>query len=144
MTVEEIKNKFVKATETNDMDLAEEALMNMYDNGAELEYTPYLNQLLGIKNHYRHEDIAQTLQSLKSESSVDILFKTATVKLEYLNYDNSEALARKCTWALADIGSKKAKEALEILSKNQDSVIANFATKRLNNWESEASRKNNS
>lgn len=69
------------------------------------------------------------------------MFDTANVELEYFNYDDTKSLARKCIWALADIGTEKAKEKLVLLSNSSDTLIANYARKRLNNWELELSRK---
>ena len=105
------------------------------------DFVPYLKQLLASPWHFDHEDIVSLLQRIAAPETVDVLFKITTTKFEYLDYNDSKPLARKCTWALADIGSNEAKEALIELSKNQDPEIAAFAQKRIDNWEREASRK---
>ncbi|HEX6180291.1 MAG TPA: hypothetical protein VFZ47_03550 [Chitinophagaceae bacterium] len=119
----------------------EDAVNATYTMDQPDDFVPYLVQLLESPWHFDHEDIASLLQHIAAPETVDVLFKIATTKFEYLDYNDSKPLARKCTWALADIGSNKAKEALIELSKNQDSEIAAFAQKRIDNWESEARRK---
>jgi hypothetical protein len=48
---------------------------------------------------------------------------------------------RKCTWALADIGTEEAKSYLQELTKSKDTTLAGYAYKRLNSWEAEMHRK---
>jgi len=45
-------------------------------------------------------------------------------------------LARKCTWALADIGTPSARSLLETLATNDNEIIAHYAQKRLEQWNS--------
>ncbi len=110
---------------------------------ANQEYIDCLNIILTQSWHYSHETIAGYLQLMKSPTSVDALLKTAQMKFEYLEYDNSEALARKCTWALADIGTDLSKSALKKLSDFKEPQIASYARKRVDNWEAEIKRKGN-
>jgi hypothetical protein len=44
------------------------------------------------------------------------------------------ALVRKCTWALADIGTPEAKARLQDLAKSLNAQIAGYAQKRLDRW----------
>jgi hypothetical protein len=105
------------------------------------EFENYLSKLLTLDWHFSHEDIALTLQQIGSQNSVDALFNASTKKFKYLEYDDSKAFARKCIWAIADIGSNKAKEILVELSKNEDVEIAEYAKKRIGNWNNEIKRK---
>ncbi|MFO0828315.1 MAG: SseB family protein [Phycisphaerales bacterium] len=91
--------------------------------------------------HHLHEDIVRSLQLLKHAPAVDVLAAAALTKHEYLAYDNSYALARKCTWALADIGTDAAREKLAALSRCTDATIAGYAQKRLDRWDHERGRK---
>ena len=100
-----------------------------------------LSELLLLPWHKRHEDIALTLQHLRVPSTVDVLAKAALVKYDHLAYDDSHAFARKCTWALADIGTLEARAHLERLARADDTEIAAYAQKRLDNWEVELHRK---
>lgn len=105
------------------------------------EFEIYLSKLLSLDWHFSHEEIATTLQQIGSKNSIDALFSAVTNKFKYLYYDDSKAFARKCIWAIADIGSNKAKEALIELSKIEDTEIAEYAKKRIENWNKEMDRK---
>ena len=107
----------------------------------EPDLAPVLAALLLEPWHHQHEDIARTLQKLRIASTAGALAEAARVKHEYLAHDDSHALARKCTWALADIGSTEARAHLEGLAKDADSEIAGYAQERLDNWQSELGRK---
>jgi hypothetical protein len=93
--------------------------------------------------HRRHEDVVHALQVLRTPDAVAALERTAFSAHEYLAYDKSYALARKCTWALADIGTPEAYEALGRIAACNDPAIAEYARKRLDNWQRELSRKSN-
>lgn len=108
------------------------------------DFVPLLSEILGEEWHISHEDIVLFLQQLKDNRATPILLETAQRKFEYLSYDDSYPLARKCTWALADIGTVDSKNALIELSTNKDLVIAGYAQKRLDNWNHELIRKGTS
>jgi hypothetical protein len=91
--------------------------------------------------HTRHEDIARALQRLRDPRTVDALFSAALSRHDYLAYDEFFGLARKCTWALADIGTIEAKRRLEQLAGSENPMIAGYARKRLGRWEEEMDRK---
>ncbi len=103
--------------------------------------TEILVQLLECDWHHSHEDIALTLQKLKDPKAIKALQQSAETKFDYLAYDNSEAFARKCIWALADIGTEEAKQALNEISASSNNVVAGYAQKRLDSWEWELLRK---
>jgi hypothetical protein len=104
-------------------------------------YIKLLINLLGEDWHTSHENIARYIQLLKPESAVPVLLSVATKKLSYLEYDNSLGLSRKCTWALADIGTNQSKSALQKLADCGDSDIEDYAKKRLSKWNDELARK---
>jgi len=81
---------------------------------------------------------------LRSPAAVDALERTAHAVHGYLAYDDGFALARKCTWALADIGTPEAQQALVRLAACDNSIIASYAQKRLTNWQNEFHRKGHS
>jgi hypothetical protein len=91
--------------------------------------------------HMRHEDVVQAIQQLRCDSAVEALQRTARSQYDYLGYDEFFGLARKCTWALADIGTPEAKEALERLADSENALIVGYARKRLVHWEDEQDRK---
>ncbi|RZL32198.1 MAG: hypothetical protein EOP00_34230, partial [Pedobacter sp.] len=108
------------------------------------EFVNFLCDLLEYDWHFDHEDVVQILQKIGDAQAINILHKTALRKFEYLEYDDSKTLARKCTWALADIGTKEAKAALIELTSNSNKEIAGFAQKRIDNWEKASPRKKHS
>jgi hypothetical protein len=124
-----------------DADSVESALMIANGRTGDIDLVPTLIALLRATGHKRHEDLARWLQSLRDPRAVDALYESALMKHEYLEYDNSHALARKCTWALADIGTPEAKQKLRLLAKCEDQEIAGYAQKRLDRWEMEFDRK---
>jgi len=139
------KNKLIElfesAIRTKNPDEVDMAVAEAFSVLETSDCIPFLCQLLEFDWHYDHEDIASLLQQIASPKSVDVLFKTATRKFEYLNYDDSKPLSRKCIWALADIGNAESRKALIELTKNQDAEIAGYAQKRIDNWNLEIGRK---
>jgi len=117
------------------------ALLLANIGGLAQDDVPTLCEILLAPWHTRHEDVTGYLQRLRDPRSVDALARAAIVKHAYLDYDDSLALARKCTWALADIGTREARTHLEALSCNSDAELAAYAQKRLNAWEEESARK---
>ncbi|MGL5152765.1 MAG: HEAT repeat domain-containing protein [Clostridium sp.] len=95
-------------------------------------YVDILCELLDSKWNYSHEDIARRLQELKSEKAIEVLYKTALTKFEYLKHDNSYSLARKCMWALGDIGTDKAIEKLKLLANSEDEELREYAIEQFN------------
>lgn len=130
-----------KAFLARDGDAVEEALLKCLDIGEVADYISLLARLILEDWHFKHEDIALELQRLRPPSAIRSLSETAKRKFEYLDHDDSHALARKCTWALADIGTDEAKRELEILASFHDTEVAAYAQKRLVKWESETKRK---
>jgi HEAT repeat protein len=133
--------KLLNAIEAKDAEQVEFALYKCFESEFSPEYVPALIELLGETWHYRHEDIVSVLQGLKDSRAVDALYEEAHSEYEYLNYDDCFGLARKCTWALADIGTPEAKAKLQQLAQENNQMVAEYAQKRLNNWEEEKSRK---
>ena len=129
------------AIDKKDGNAVEDALLLCYDKEGGADYVGLLVNLLLADWHMRHEDVALELQRLRSPLAVSALRVTATRKFQYLEYNDSHALARKCTWALADIGTMEAKSKLIEIAACEDPEVAGYAHKRLENWESELGRK---
>jgi hypothetical protein len=81
--------------------------------------------------HYCHEQIAMILKEVKNPLTVDSLFHAANLRLEYLDYDDTFQLARKCIKAIAAIGDSKAIEKLNLLAQNDREIIRFYAEKEL-------------
>lgn len=129
------------AIDKKDSTEVENALMLCSDKEVGAEYVGLLVELLLADWHMKHEDITLELQRLRSPLAVPALQLTATRKFTYLRYNDSQALARKCTWALADIGTNQAKAKLIELAASGDGGVSAYAQKRLDNWELELRRK---
>jgi len=92
--------------------------------------------------HTGHEDLASSFQVIRNPIAAKSLFNVAFSDFEYCRWNEYYPLQRKCTWALADIGTVEAKEYLEKIKKNTKiRMIFFFAAKRLKYWDSELSRK---
>ena len=112
-------------------DAVEHAVRDVYAAGLKPSHVEPLVDLLQLDWHTRHEDIVGLLQRAKDDRASNVLLETATRKFDYLEYDKNEGLARKCTWALADIGSPLAIDHLRALATNENELIARYAKKRL-------------
>jgi hypothetical protein len=129
-----------EATRLGDAGSVEFAVAIAWGRTGDLDVVPTLIDLLRSTRHKRHEDVALWLQTLRDPRAIEALYSTALSPYEYLEFDG-HALARKCTWALADIGTVEAKERLRMLAGSEDPEIASYAQRRLDNWTREADRK---
>ena len=134
-------HELLNAIEARDADRVEFALYDCSKSGLTPEHVPTLIKLLGQPWHYRHEDVVNALQELKDPRAVVALYEEAHAAYEYLAYDEFYGLARKCTWALADIGTPEARAKLEALAREDNELVAGYARKRLDQWDSELDRK---
>ena len=105
----------------------------------EEETIEYHNQLLRLDWHHCHDQIVSNYQWMSNPITVEILYETAlNDNIDPMDY---KPIARKCTWALADIGTPESKQKLEQLAKCGDSRIEEYSKKRLKSWEREKYRK---
>jgi hypothetical protein len=91
--------------------------------------TEVLCKLLLEPWHFHHEDIAMVLKEMKDPATVNCLFEAAQLRLEYLEYDDTYQLARKCIKALSSIDTDKAREKLEDLTHSEVVPIQEYAQK---------------
>lgn len=144
MTNNEICNNIRTALQSREPYEVEESLMPLYQLSEIGEFINDLIELLKADFHFKHEDIVRLFQYAKDPKTCQVLKETAFKNFGYLNYDDSFGLARKCTWALADIGTSEAKNFLKEISETANDVISKYAMKRLENWNNELHRKGNS
>jgi hypothetical protein len=124
----------------NDSDLVT-ALSSAFSQ-APRELVPDLCRVLTENWHEQHEDIVLLLQDLKDERAVAALFEASQMTFQHLiQWNNVHEFQRKCTWALADIGSERAKQRLSDLVGGRDETLAAYAKERLSNWDIEINRK---
>lgn len=62
-----------------------------------------LNEMLVSDWHHQHENIALLLEKACDASSTEYLYNAAIAQFEYLEFDENNALAVKCIWALGKI-----------------------------------------
>jgi len=96
------------------------------------DYTEILCQLLVADWHIKHEDIAFILEDIRDPLAVDYLYIAAQKNLEYLSYDDSRQLAKKCIWALWKIGTEEAIAKIEQLATFEDNIVRGYAVNQLN------------
>jgi hypothetical protein len=84
----------------------ESALTHVWTVGLHPEMCGALVRLVEEPWHTRHEDTVSGIQQLRCAGAVPALERVAHAIYEYLDYDEFFGLARKCTWALADIGTR--------------------------------------
>jgi len=107
--------------------LATGAKFGIFNN----KFVDILCKLLKEKWHYRHEDIVNVLQGLKSPQSVQALYEVIFMKYDYLHkVDECHALARKCTWALGEIGTQEAYDKLLLVFYNTEDEYVKAVTKK--------------
>jgi hypothetical protein len=130
-----------RAVTARDPGAFEDALAFAHQGGLSPDLAGILAEALLMPWHQRHEDVALALQRLREPVAVDALYEAALSEHAYLEYDEFFALARKCTWALADIGTAEAKRRLEDLASSKNTTISGYARRRLDMWEKEQGRK---
>jgi len=138
---ESVLMQLENAKNSQNPDDVEDAINAAWNGGMKREYLPILLDLLRKTDHFRHEDIVNALQELKDPDSIDVLHETATKKYSYYISDSEFPLARKCIWALADIGTPESKESLKLLSLHSNQEVASYAKKRISRWFVELGRK---
>jgi hypothetical protein len=131
-------NEAFVSRESDDVD---HALGLMGEVGFRPSFLPMLIKLLDASWHKSHEALIVLFQEVKEPDTVDALYRAALVTHAYREYDDYGALIRRCTWALADIGTPEARNRLELLAASADELIAAFAQRRLDRWENELHRK---
>ncbi|MES2371135.1 MAG: HEAT repeat domain-containing protein [Bacteroidota bacterium] len=102
-----------------------------FDEEFDGKYVEVFCKLLRMPWHNQHENMVRLLQGLKDARSVNCLYETALARFEYLDYDDTFALARKCIHALADINNEDAREKLKLLTTSDIQIIREKAEKQL-------------
>ena len=115
-----------------DPDDVEHALLLGFSFEFEEGVVPVLCELIVQDWHFKHEDMARLLQDFKRPDSIESLYKTALMELDYLDYDDSYALAVKCIWALGGIDTDSSRDKLRQLALSENQVVKEAAEHQLN------------
>ena len=95
-------------------------------------FNELLIELAYDKRHRQHEDLAFLLEKKHSPKLINRVYDLAVMELDYTKEDEFFNIARKCTYALGYTNTPKAKEKLELLAKNENELIREYAIKQLN------------
>ena len=95
-------------------------------------FNELLIELAYDKRHRQHEDLAFLLEKKHSPKLINRVYDLAVMELDYKKEDEFFNIARKCTYALGYTNTPKAKEKLELLAKNKNELIREYAIKQLN------------
>ena len=113
------------------------ALMLWEEKGSNVEnitlnfFLEILNELVLYGWHEQHENIVNLLQMISDESSIEPLYNTIYLNLQYLEWDDNYSLQKKCIRVVASIGGEKAIGCLEILKQDDNAIIRELAKKKL-------------
>jgi hypothetical protein len=99
--------------------------------GFDREHLPLLIELESADWHYLHEDVVTMLAELRTPEVVDSLVHATQWIPEYLDFDDTRALARKAIWGLGGIPGPEAERALTSLLADKDERVGKWARKQL-------------
>ncbi len=131
------------AIQNKDGSQVEKVIRSAFQSQGTDEIQPLMAKLCVEDWHWMHEDIVGLLQEFGEIEDVSALEHVVSMNFSYLEYDEHFSLARKATWALADIGGSEARQALERIVERSNPTIAGYAKKRLMKWDVEHGRKRN-
>ena len=98
-------------------------------------FNELLIEFIYDKKHHKHEDLAFLLEKKHSPKLINRVYDLAVMELDYKKEDEFFNIARKCTYALGYTNTPKAKEKLELLAKNENELIREYAIKQLNRYD---------
>lgn len=99
--------------------------------GITSDHLGLLLQLASADWHRRHEDVATYLGELRRPNTVGALYSLTQWVPEYLDFDESRALARKAVHALGAIPGEEAEQALKRLAGDDSEIIRERAVRQL-------------
>lgn len=122
------------AIQDNNSDQIEVSISNLLASETISNYTELLNELLIDPNHYNHQEIAKTLQEIKSPTTIPFVKKALESNFNYLDYtcSDSDAIAKWFSWILFSIGNNDAIALIEEYTNSADEGISNEMKYRLN------------
>ena len=88
--------------------------------------------------HHCHENIVFSLDGARQPRAVPTFLLATTWVPEYLDFDESRALARKAIHALGNIPTEETTQALEELAQHEDPTLAGVAQRQLERRRTEA------
>jgi hypothetical protein len=99
--------------------------------GVSIDYLDLLARLLPADWHHSHEDIVTMLGKLRAPDAVDALYQATQWVPDYLDFDDSRALATKSIWALGGTSGPEAEQALVRLLDSDSEIVRTGAEEQL-------------
>lgn len=116
--------EYLENAETAPSDDLDFLLVLCFFDGLDPAYALPVCKLLQLPSQWENENIIDMLGEVGTEECVDSIYHAA---LRIPDYDDARSYARKCIWALRDIGGAKAAEKLRLLSMHEDPLIREHA-----------------
>jgi HEAT repeat protein len=89
--------------------------------------------------HKEHENLVSILcDAPDSRGRAELFFELASRRFEYLSYDLTFALARRCIWCLGKLGTKEGLEFVTQLLQSNNRVVRRHAFEQLTHLGEEA------
>jgi hypothetical protein len=120
-----------EAIESRSAEDVEWSLLVGFTFGFTNEHMPLLIELAFADWHERHEDVVSALGDLNSREAVNALLYSTRHIPDYLDFDESRALAVKAIWALGGIECSEADAALNEVMNDPDPILADAAAKQI-------------
>ncbi len=92
---------------------------------------PLLLELAPADWHHSHEDVASALDDLRVSAGVDALTHLTQWVPDYLDFDDSRALATKAIWALGNTPGAEATDALQRALDSDSEIVRDGARDQL-------------
>jgi hypothetical protein len=99
--------------------------------GFTMDHLDLLVQLASADWHHKHEDVVSALGQLRAPAAVDALCHDAWWIPDYLDFDESRALAVKAVWALGGTPGAEAEQALKQLLSAEGEIVREAARAQL-------------
>lgn len=99
--------------------------------GITMDHLDLLVQLESADWHREHENVVTALGQLKTSAAVDALCHAAWWIPDYLDFDESRALAVKAIWALGGTPGVEAEQALKQLLSAEGEIVREAARTQL-------------
>ena len=95
------------------------------------EFLTPLTELISADWHQKHEDVVSVLDRLRDPAALPALYEATQWIPDYLDYDESRALARKAIWAIGKTPGPAAEQILVRLSRSEDDILREEAERQL-------------
>ncbi len=119
------------AQQSRDSDAVEFSLMAAFIFGYTADFLVPLTGLCLEDWHFSHENIVTMLGEIADPGTVGLLYRMTSWVPEYLDFDDSRALAHKAIHALGKIESPQAVEALLDVRASGPLLLRGVADRRL-------------